>query len=108
MRPLIDRAQGARRLSMAEGIVHVGQRTAKVYHQTVYEEIWYFLSGAGVFHLHALGAEMEEVMCVAPGDAILVSPGAGFWVENVGSNDLVFLCCGSPPWPGDQEAQPWP
>jgi hypothetical protein len=21
---------------------------------------------------------------------------------------LIFLCCGSPPWPGPEEAQPWP
>jgi hypothetical protein len=21
---------------------------------------------------------------------------------------LIFLCCGSPPWPGPGEAQPWP
>src|SRR5262249_47425404 len=43
IRSLVDRAQGAMRLSVAEALVPPGQRTAKVYHQTIYEEIWYFL-----------------------------------------------------------------
>jgi mannose-6-phosphate isomerase-like protein (cupin superfamily) len=107
IRNLIHRDQGATRLSLAEALVPVGQRTAKVYHQTVYEEIWYFLRGSGTFHLHHPGAATEEILDVAPGDAILIPPGDGFWVENTGMSDLIFLCCGSPPWPGDQEAQPW-
>jgi mannose-6-phosphate isomerase-like protein (cupin superfamily) len=108
IRSLVDREQGARRLSVAEGLVPAGTRTAKVYHQTVYEEVWYFLRGQGTFHLHAPGAASEEALPVAPGDAILVPPRHGFWVENTGGDDLVFLLSGSPPWPGAQEAQPWP
>jgi len=108
IRNLIHREQGATRLSMAEALVSAGQRTAKVYHQTIYEETWYFLQGSGVFHLHHPGAEAEEILAVAPGDTVLIPPGDGFWVENTGTTDLIFLCCGSPPWPGDEEAQPWP
>src|SRR5579859_7123322 len=108
IRNLIHRDQGAIRLSLAEALVPAGQRTAKVYHQTIYEETWYFLQGAGVFHLHHPGADGEEILDVAPGDAVLIPPGHGFWVENTGATDLIFLCGGSPPWPGDQEAQPWP
>jgi mannose-6-phosphate isomerase-like protein (cupin superfamily) len=78
-----------------------------VYH-TVYEEIWYFLHGFGVFHLHAPGAAVEEAMPVGPGDAVLVPPGYGFWVENAGADELVFLLCGSPPWGEGQEVQPYP
>ena len=37
IRVLVDRPQGATRVSLAEALVPVGQRTAKVYHQTVYE-----------------------------------------------------------------------
>lgn len=108
IRGLIDRTHGATRLSLAEALVPPGQRTAKVYHQTIYEEIWYIIQGVGVVHLHHPGTADEEHIPVVPGDAILILPGHGFWVANTGNSDLVFLCCGSPPWPGDQEAQPWP
>src|SRR5262249_10219636 len=108
IRSLVDRAQGTARLSLAEALVRPGQHTAKVYHQTIYEEIWYFLQGAGTFHLHAPEADREEVTEVASGDAVHIPPRHGFWVENTSGSDLIFLCCGSPPWPGDQEAQRWP
>lgn len=108
IRNLIDRDQGATRLSLAEALIPVGQRTAKVYHQTVYEEIWYVVQGQGTMHLHAPGAEDEEVFPIERGDAVLIHPGHGFWAENTGEIDLIVLCCGSPPWPGDDEAQPWP
>src|SRR5262245_11972325 len=108
IRSLVDRAQGTTRLSLAEALVPPGQHTTKVYHQTTYEEIWYFLQGTGRFHLHVPGASEEEVTEVAPGDAVHIPPRHGFWVENCSFDDLIFLCCGSPPWPGDQEAQRWP
>ncbi|HWE62359.1 MAG TPA: cupin domain-containing protein [Chloroflexota bacterium] len=108
IRNLIHREQGATRLSMAEALVPAGGRTAKVYHQTIYEEIWYFTAGTAEMHVHQPGAEQEEVLQVEPGDTVLLPPGYGFWVRNTGTGPLTFLCCGSPPWPGDQEAQPWP
>ena len=108
IRVLVDRPQGATRVSLAEALVPVGQRTAKVYHQTVYEEIWYFVQGVGTVHLHDPAQADEEVFAVEPGDAVLLKPGHGFWVENTGPTALIFLCCGSPPWPGPEEAQPWP
>jgi mannose-6-phosphate isomerase-like protein (cupin superfamily) len=84
MRVLVDRPQGATRVSLAEALVPVGQRTAKVYHQTVYEEIWYFVQGVGTVHLHDPALADEEVFAVEPGDAFLLKPGHGFWVENTG------------------------
>ena len=108
IRSLVHRDQGATQLSLAEALVPAGRRTAKVYHQTVYEEVWYFLQGAGVMHLHAPDQPDEEVFPVQPGDAVLIPVRTGFFVENTGDGDLIFLCCGSPPWPGDDEAQLWP
>lgn len=108
IRNLIHREQGATRLSLAEALVPPGQRTAKVYHQTVYEEIWYILQGIGKFHLQAPGQPDEEIMRMAPGDTVVIPVRYGFFVENTGDTDLIFLCCGAPPWPGDDEAQPWP
>jgi mannose-6-phosphate isomerase-like protein (cupin superfamily) len=108
IRNLIHRAQGATRLSLAEALVPPGERTAKVYHATVYEEIWYVLQGSGTMHLHPPDAAEEDAYAVGPGDAILIPAGHGFWAENGGTSDFIVLCCGSPPWPGDQEALPWP
>lgn len=108
IRSLIHADQGATRLSLAEALVPAGGRTAKVYHRTVYEEIWYFLRGSGMMHLHAPGAPEEDVFSVGPGDTVLIPVRTGFFVENIGEGDLIFLCCGSPPWPGDAEARPWP
>ncbi|HST89245.1 MAG TPA: cupin domain-containing protein [Ktedonobacterales bacterium] len=108
IRGLIDREQGATRLSVAEALLHAGERTAKVRHVTVYEEIWYVLQGMGMFHLHRPDARSEETAPVGRGDAVLVPVRHGFWMENTGATDLIWLCCGSPPWPGAQEAQPWP
>ena len=108
IRSLVHRDQGATRLSLAQALVPAGQRTAKVYHQTVYEEVWYFLQGTGMMHLHQPGQPDEETFPVQPGDAVLIPVRTGFFVENTGDGDLIFLCCGSPPWPGDQEACPWP
>ena len=108
IRTLVDRENGSSRLSIAEALVAVGQRTMKVYHQTIYEEIWYFLQGTGIMHLQQRSAEDEEVFAIERGASVLIRAGDGFWVENTGQTDLVFLCCGSPPWPGSQEAQLWP
>jgi len=106
MRVLLDRPQGATRLSLAEALVKPGERTACVSHKTI-EEVWYIVRGAGRFHrLTPDGAE-EQADDIAPGDALLIPTGYRFWVENTGPDDLVFLCCGTPPWPGHDEAIIW-
>ena len=107
IRDLIDEPQGARKVSVAEGCVVSGRRSAKMYH-TSYEEIWYFLRGSGTFHLQAPGTSEEEAIPVEPGDVLLVPPLHGFWVENTGTEECVFLLCGSPPWGKGQEVLPWP
>lgn len=107
IRDLVNTPQGAAKLSLAEGLLPPGQRSAKVYH-TVYEEIWYFLRGSGIFSLYAPGAAGEELLPVGPGDALLVPPRHGFCVENTGQDDLIFLLCGSPAWGNGQVVLPWP
>lgn len=106
IRVLIDRPQGATRLSLAEASVKPGERTACVSHRTI-EEIWYIVRGTGVFHRLSLDGGEEQAVKVAPGDALLVPTGYRFWVENTGPTDLVFLCCDTPPWPGAGEARIW-
>ena len=106
IRVLIDRPQGATRLSMAEASVKPGERTACVSHRTI-EEIWYVVRGSGVFHRLSPDGSAEQITEVAPGDALLIPTGHRFWVENTGADDLVFLCCDAPPWPGPGEAEIW-
>lgn len=106
IRVLLDRPHGATRLSLAEALVKPGERTACVSHKTI-EEMWYIVRGTGRFHrLDSEGAE-EQTAEVVPGDALLIPAGYRFWVENTGLDDLVFLCCGTPPWPGQDEAIVW-
>ena len=97
IRHLIDEAQGAKKLSLAEGALGPNQCSAKVYH-TTYEEIWYVLQGEGIFRLHMPGVDTEESTQVRPGDALLVPPHHGFWVANTGTDELAVLLAGSPPW----------
>jgi len=91
---------------MVEGLVKPGERTGCVSHRTI-EELWYIIKGTGNFHRMTPDGGSEETSEVAPGDALLIPTGYRFWVENTGSDDLTFLCCGTPPWPGDQEAVIW-
>lgn len=106
IRVLIDRPQGATRLSVAEALVKPGERTVCVSHQTI-EEVWYIVRGKGVFHRLSPDSGEEQAAEVVPGDALLIPVEHRFWVENTGADDLVFLCCGTPPWPGPDEAQMW-
>ncbi len=106
IRVLLDRPQGAARLSLAEALVRPGERTACVSHRTI-EEVWYIVRGTGRFHRQAPDGGAEQSAPVAPGDALLIPTGHRFWVENTGPGDLVFLCCGTPPWPGPDEAIVW-
>lgn len=108
IRNLIGRPEDATRLGLAEALLPPGGQTSKVYHRTIYEEIWYIVAGAGRMHLHHQGASEEEVFPVTPGDCVLILPRTGFWVENTGEEPLIWLCAGSPPWPGPDEARPWP
>src|SRR5579884_2204496 len=59
IRNLIHHAQGATRLGLAEALVPPGARTAKVYHRTIYEEIWYFLRGDDPRRPRLLGREFR-------------------------------------------------
>lgn len=82
--------------SRAEALVKPGERTACVSHRTI-EEVWYVVRGTGRFHRQAPDGTGEQTAEVAPGDALLIPTCYQFWVENTGPDDLVFLCCGTPP-----------
>ncbi len=65
------------------------------------EELYYFLSGEGVL---VIDGERFEV---GAGHAVLVPAGARQFLNNTGSQRLVFLCIVSPPWRAeDEEVEP--
>jgi mannose-6-phosphate isomerase-like protein (cupin superfamily) len=74
--------------SLAEATLAAGQQTQRHYHAES-EELYYLLAGEG---------EMEvdgERSSVAPGDAILIPPGAWHQIT-AGGSELRFLCCCAP------------
>jgi mannose-6-phosphate isomerase-like protein (cupin superfamily) len=91
---LAHRNSGIRNQSLAEATVGPGIRTAAHHHPKT-EEIYYILSGVGTMHLQ------RESQIVRPGDAIAIPPGAVHWIENHGTEDLVFLCACAPGYEHD-------
>ena len=55
-------------------------------------EVYYILEGKGVLHIN------NESENVTVGDTIFVLPGSKQHIENVGSEDLKFLCIVDPTW----------
>jgi quercetin dioxygenase-like cupin family protein len=79
-----------RNQSLAEATLAPGQATERHYHAES-EEIYYVLDGSGTMELD--GEERE----VAPGDAILIPPGARHTIT-AGPDGARFLCCCAPPY----------
>jgi mannose-6-phosphate isomerase-like protein (cupin superfamily) len=55
-------------------------------------EIYYILEGNGVIHIDG------EEKNVQSGQAIYIPPNACQWIENIGRDELKFLCIVNPPW----------
>ena len=60
-------------------------------------EVYFILKGKGVMHIDDESAE------VTPGDSIYIPPPAVQWIENIGSENLEFLCIVDPAWKPDAE-----
>ncbi len=75
--------------SFAEAKVAPGKATEEHYHIRL-EEIYYVLRGKGKMNI---AGEVREVKA---GDGIAILPGSRHRIENVGTSDLVFLCCCTP------------
>ena len=91
IRVLLDARDGAANQSLAEAWLEPGQATQRHYHARS-EELYVLLDGSG---------EMEvdgERANVAPGDAILIRPGAWHQIIALGPKSLRFLCCCAPPY----------
>jgi mannose-6-phosphate isomerase-like protein (cupin superfamily) len=75
--------------SLAEASLAEGGSTQRHYHKRS-EEIYFVLEGSGQMEIDG------ESRLVAPGDAILIPPGA--WHELRAENAMRFLCCCAPPY----------
>jgi mannose-6-phosphate isomerase-like protein (cupin superfamily) len=75
--------------SLAEARVPAGTATERHYHK-LSEEFYFILEGTGTMEVDG------KLRTVAPGDAILIAPGA--WHQITANSDLVFLCCCAPPY----------
>jgi len=96
----------ARRASLVEVRLPAGETTRPVRHRTV-EEIWYVLAGEGrVWRRPPSGAAVIDE--VGPGRTLVIPTGWSFQFQAGPAADLRFLCYTSPPWPGDEEAEPVP
>ena len=60
-------------------------------------EVYYILKGEGVMHID------DETESVGLGDTIYIPPKAVQYIENIGENELEFLCIVYPEWQPDAE-----
>ena len=107
IRLLIGQDHGALRASLCEVSLPAGQVSRPVWHRTV-EEVWYVLEGQGKVWRCPLdaGEVAVEPVEVQAGDALAIPTGWRFQFQAGPAQALRFLCYTTPPWPGDQEAQP--
>ncbi len=90
IRSILDRTNApVANQSLAEASLPEGASTTRHYHKLA-EEIYFLLEGEGVMEVD--GVERA----VAPGDAILIPPGA--WHTIRATRNLRFLCCCAPPY----------
>ena len=93
IRSILDRTNApVQNQSLAEARVPAGGATQRHFHR-VAEEYYFILEGRGTIDIDG------ESRAVAPGDAILIPPGA--WHTIAADEPLRFLCCCAPPYSHD-------
>jgi mannose-6-phosphate isomerase-like protein (cupin superfamily) len=83
------------RYSLAYAVVQPGGKSRR--HRLKTDEVYYILSGYGLMHVD------DETAEVKPGEAVEIPPNSVQWIENLGPNDLVFLCIVDPAWRAEDE-----
>jgi mannose-6-phosphate isomerase-like protein (cupin superfamily) len=79
----------ARNQSLAEATLPPGGATQRHYHRDA-EEIYYVVAGSGEMEIDGQRGR------VAPGDAVLIPPGAWHEIRADSAGELRFLCCCAP------------
>jgi mannose-6-phosphate isomerase-like protein (cupin superfamily) len=85
-----DKADLAIRYSLAHAKVLPGQITQP--HRLATAEVYYIIEGSGQMTIDGESAP------VGPGCAVYIPPGSTQHIENVGDDDLVFICLVDPAW----------
>ncbi len=84
------------RYSLAHAKVRLGQASQP--HKLKVSEVYYILQGHGKMHVNA------EIAEVKAGQAIYIPPDSVQYIENIGNDELKFLCIVDPAWtPEDEE-----
>jgi mannose-6-phosphate isomerase-like protein (cupin superfamily) len=83
------------RYSLALARLPAGKASAP--HRLGTDEVYYIVSGRGRMHVDDSTAEVEK------GDAIDIPPNSVQWIENTGSEELIFLCLVDPAWRQEDE-----
>ncbi|MHA1615165.1 MAG: cupin domain-containing protein [Candidatus Thorarchaeota archaeon] len=82
--------------SLAHATVKPGEKSLPhKFHEA--SEVYYILKGNGLMHID------DEISEVSPSDTIYIPPPSVQWIENIGSDNLEFLCIVDPAWKPDAE-----
>ena len=90
-----DKAELAINYSLAHAIIKPGKTS--IPHKLRTSEVYYILEGEGIMHID------EETQKVRPGNAIYIPPKSIQFIQNMGKDDLVFLCIVDPAWKKEDE-----
>ncbi len=90
-----DKQDLALRYSLAHAIVPAGQTSTP--HALTTSEVYYILAGQGIMHIDG------ETSAIKPGDAVYIPPTARQYVQNTGTEPLVFICIVDPAWRQEDE-----
>jgi mannose-6-phosphate isomerase-like protein (cupin superfamily) len=83
--------------SLALATVEPGKASYR--HRLKQDEVYYLLEGCGLMHV---GAETRPVCA---GDVIHIPSEAEQWIENPGTQPLVFAAIVSPPWRSEDDVR---
>lgn len=84
-------AAPAENQSVAEATLPPGATTA-AHHHVRSEEIYLVTAGRGLLRIG------DEERVIEPGDCAAIPPGSVHQLRNTGDEDLVVVCCSSPPY----------
>ena len=76
--------------SLAQFSLGIGKKTKL--HKIKSSEIYYILEGKGNLKIN------EEIVCLEKDDSAYVPPNSKQFIENIGSENLRFLCIVEPAW----------
>ena len=77
--------------------VSLSHGKSTLFHMMKTSEVYYILEGRGTLHINNASKNVKS------GDTIFVKPGSKQHIENIGSEDLKFLCIVDPAWKKDDE-----